>query len=378
MSGIEVKLDRILAVRRRDERDLWIQFRPTGAEQDVLEGVERAMEAANAVMDPFDGRTDGYTCCFVGPWQSLVGTRVFHMMEDTGGESEAITDWLEAFTDALETADLHGVVEPLPKQDLSATNVLSAPPYLQMTSFVAYSLHDLSPPRWPERWNVPAHATQRIADHIATSAFDGCETILGGRPRLRTQPAAIPRALPHRLATQSLARATFVQRRPPRFVSWMLTGNGMVSRTIRDPSRDWPDYLQGHIASLVALADITDVGLVEVARGWLGGWSSIGRGANDLPGTDEADFRYQRSLLDRYVPDARGVMLVTDAHLAKANDLTNWTVQALDHGRHLLQAADLAAWYTVPTVDPEVVAKARHDLGAMILTPDDIARHNRA
>lgn len=377
MSGVHVRADQILRVRRWDDGDLWIQFRPTGADEDVLDAVEQAMDAANEVMAPFDGRSDGYTCCFVGPWRSPVGARAFHMMEDTGGEFEAITDWLEAFAAALGTAGLTGVVEPLPRQDLSVADVLSGAPDRQLASFVAYSLDDPSPSR-PFRWNVPTTATQRIVGHVAGSAFDGAETILGGFPMLRVDHGAVPRALAYRLATQDLASATFARRDPPRGIAFHLSANGMTTRIVYDPSRSWQDRLRDCVDAIIALPDITDVGFVETALGWLADWDSIGRGVTDLPGTRPSDFRYQRALLDRYVPDARGVMLVTDAHLEKAEELSDWTIRSLGHGRHLLQAADLAAWYAVPRVAPDVVAKARQDLGAMILTPEDITRHKQA
>jgi len=49
-----------------------------------------------------------------------------------------------------------------------------------------------------------------------------------------------------------------------------------------------------------------------------------------------------------------------------------WSVEPLGHGRHLVQAHDLAAWFAQPEPAPDVLAKARADFGPLILTRADI------
>lgn len=78
-------------------------------------------------------------------------------------------------------------------------------------------------------------------------------------------------------------------------------------------------------------------------------------------------------LHERFVPDAHGVQVLTDAHLAHAHDLSDWNLTDLGHGRHLVQASDLSAWYENLTPDPGTLTKARHDFGDMILTEETIA-----
>lgn len=78
-----------------------------------------------------------------------------------------------------------------------------------------------------------------------------------------------------------------------------------------------------------------------------------------------------------YTPDAYGIQILTDAHLARARSLAEWDVQEMAPARHLVQARDLAPWFADDIPAPEVLAAARHDFGDMILTPEAIAARPR-
>jgi hypothetical protein len=78
-------------------------------------------------------------------------------------------------------------------------------------------------------------------------------------------------------------------------------------------------------------------------------------------------YRFHRHLDHERVPDACGVQLLTEAHLARAHDLSNWTVTPVADGRYLVEARDLAAWYQTDQPSEDVVARAREDFGDMIL-----------
>ena len=93
-----------------------------------------------------------------------------------------------------------------------------------------------------------------------------------------------------------------------------------------------------------------------------------------LPAIEYGDVVFRgRHLLTEYVPDAHGMQVLRVEHLAHARDLSGWDVTDLGHGRHLVEAHDLAAWYATPVPDPDVLERARHDFGGMILTRDVIA-----
>ena len=71
--------------------------------------------------------------------------------------------------------------------------------------------------------------------------------------------------------------------------------------------------------------------------------------------------------------DPCGIQILTDQHLAKANELSGWMTTRLDEHHYLVEARDLAAWYAKPLrqmdqVDPGLLAQARADFGGMILT----------
>lgn len=102
-------------------------------------------------------------------------------------------------------------------------------------------------------------------------------------------------------------------------------------------------------------------------------------------------------LWSRYLPDAYAVQVVTDEHLAKAHDLSSWHVETVAPGRHLVRAKDLQPWFNLDAnlgpydpetqsmrqfPDDEVLDKARHDFGEMILSyetyRDFVARTNAA
>lgn len=98
------------------------------------------------------------------------------------------------------------------------------------------------------------------------------------------------------------------------------------------------------------------------------GWYNLGSALLRLPHVEEHEVRAGAHLLASFVPDARGVLLVTDAHLARAADLSAWSLEALGGGRHLLRAKDLAPWLADQQVDPDVMARARADFGEMVMT----------
>jgi len=78
-------------------------------------------------------------------------------------------------------------------------------------------------------------------------------------------------------------------------------------------------------------------------------------------------YRTRRDLDHVTVPDAYGLLLITDAHLQRARELSRWRISQPAPGKYLLEAKDLAAWFAQPEVDPEILAAARFELGDMIL-----------
>jgi hypothetical protein len=92
-----------------------------------------------------------------------------------------------------------------------------------------------------------------------------------------------------------------------------------------------------------------------------------------LPGIRELHVRYNPHLLNRYLPDAHGIQIVTDAHLNAAHDLSGWTVTDLGQDRHLVMASDLEPWYGTTLPDPATLTRARADWSGALLTEEVIA-----
>ena len=69
----------------------------------------------------------------------------------------------------------------------------------------------------------------------------------------------------------------------------------------------------------------------------------------------------------------QGIQLLTGAHLARAHDLSDWDVTQVSADRYLVEAPDLAPWFTGERTDPDVYDTAVHDFGRMLLTPETAA-----
>jgi hypothetical protein len=141
---------------------------------------------------------------------------------------------------------------------------------------------------------------------------------------------------------------------------------------VLDEAMPWVERIDHLREVLLALPDRLDHAAVRPATVGGAGWDGLDFRQRLPPPLRERDVQGHLHLLDRYAYDAHGVQVLTDAHLAKAHDLTRWSVTDLGHGRHLVEAPDLAPWYAAPLPEPTVVEQARHDFGAMLLTLEAI------
>lgn len=112
----------------------------------------------------------------------------------------------------------------------------------------------------------------------------------------------------------------------------------------------------GHAADYAAVSHAVDynVGMVQ----------SAGRAR----GLRELVWRENRHLWSTYAPEAFGIQVLTKAHLDRATNLSAWQVTAIGDNRYLVEAHDLAPWYSTPEPSPQVRAEAREDFGDILLT----------
>jgi hypothetical protein len=147
---------------------------------------------------------------------------------------------------------------------------------------------------------------------------------------------------------------------------------GRACYGVMDDTVSWQDRLAQVTQAMVAFPGDTDQAFIQHSHVYPH-WSDLSTGRPLLPYVDETQIHYNRHLYARYIPGAHGLQILTDAHLANANDLSDWIIEPLGGGKHLVQAKDLEPWYATVDPDPETLAKARADFGGMILTPEIIA-----
>lgn len=75
---------------------------------------------------------------------------------------------------------------------------------------------------------------------------------------------------------------------------------------------------------------------------------------------------------DRVVPDAHGTQILTDKHLDRAHNLDDWDITEIAPNRYRVQSKELHYWYQDQIPEAATLAKARHDFGRMIISPEVI------
>jgi hypothetical protein len=249
---------------------------------------------------------------------------------------------------------------------------------MQLTAFVSYRTNDLSGLEDRERetrWHVPAAVTKELVDAATVwGRFEGADVYLGrSLHQIRTKNPDVGRPLADGISKFGMAGVTYLRSEPPRVATLNLNRQGEACYTVLDDTVPWQDRLEQVTAAMVALPEDTDLAFVQYSRAYTISWMEFQVGRPPLPYVKEPDIRYNRHLNSRYIPDAHGLQLLTDAHLEYANDLSDWVIEPLGGGRHLVQAKDLQPWYATGDPDPDTLAKARADFGKMILTKQTIA-----
>lgn len=170
-----------------------------------------------------------------------------------------------------------------------------------------------------------------------------------------------------------MARVTYLQPEQRRVAWASLSLLGRACYGVMDDTVSWQDRLAHVVKAMVAFPEDTDLAFVQYSAAPTLSWSTLSTGRPLLPYVQEYHVRYNRHLNAQYIPDAHGLQILTDAHLTHANDLSDWIIEPLGAGKHLVQAKDLEPWYATIDPNPAILAKARADFGGMLLTPENIA-----
>ena len=369
--GVEVAWDALNRhLRRSRYTELWWQFRPRGS-KDVLSAVEAAVEVANEVVKDAGWGHEVFT-----EWVADCSTGPVAWMSRCRPE-DGVRAWFAAFAEHLVRLGKAGKVTTA-RQTNFPRWFGDEPLPMQLTAFVSYRTNDLSGLEGRERetrWHVPAAVTKELVDAATVwGRFDGADVYLGrGYGEIRTKNPDVGRPLAQAVIKWGHAGVTYLRSEPPRVATLNLNRQGQACYTVLDDTVPWQDRLEQVTAAMVALPEDTDLAFVQYTSAYAVSWMELQVVRPALPYVEEPDIRYNRHLNSRYIPDAHGLQLLTDAHLEHASDLSDWVIEPLGGGRHLVQAKDLQPWYANIDPDPQTLAKARADFGKMILTKQTIA-----
>lgn len=295
----------------------------------------------------------------------------------SSGPEEGVRAWLDAFARHLEALGKTGRVTAAPQVFFPEWMSGAVELPRQLTAFVSYQTDDLALLDADEQgraWHVPAALTAKIADAgTAWGRFDGADVYLQRSiHQVRTRNPDVGPALADGAAKFAQARVPYLPAQPRRVVWASLSPLGRTCYGVMDDTATWQDRLAEVTRVMVALPGDTDLAFVQYSHFHTTTWSDLSTGRPPLPYVDEYHIRYNRHLNGQYMPDAHGLQLLTDAHLKHANDLSDWIIEPLGAGKHLVQAKDLEPWYAAIDPDPTTLAKARADFGGMIFTPEII------
>lgn len=363
------------AWRKAEFEEIWLHFRPRGrgvGTDNVLADVEAAVAAANAVVDRAGWGAEVFA---EGVSDSEAGPAV---LMSRAGPEPGVRAWLDAFARQLESVGWSGRVTGAPQTHLPRW--LSGEEDLgpQLTAFVAY--RTLEPTRMSDQqrragWDVSAELTARIAAAgVRWGRFTGAEVYLRRNlHRIRTTTPDVAGPLADGVQKFGMAEVSYLASTPRRLVTVSLSFQGQGCYAVLDDALPWHDQLDRSVEAMLLLPHDTDLAFVQHSPANTISWSDVNAATPPPPHVREYHLRYNWHLVGRYTPDAHGIQILTDAHLANAHDLADWTIEPLGAGRHLVRARHLAAWYAHPDPDPYTLTKARSDFGAMILTPETVA-----
>lgn len=285
----------------------------------------------------------------------------------------AVRGWVADLAAALRRRDVTAVLAGIPEARAAC---LEAGLGVEPSGYVAYvlsrSLMD-DERHLSAGWLVEKGATARItqlADRWARRANAQLLLVQGGFSMaidLGDASTAVARSV----TESGVAGVDFLlSRKEATHVALSYGGEGIFQ--IVGGSSSWRDRVSTLTMALTANPQDVEQGYIRSSpRG------TISHDAIDnvypLPGISEIDLRYNKHLLDRYLPDAHGIQVVQSMHLENSRDLSDWKISELGRHRYLVEARDLEPWYSDSLPSVEVLAQARSDFEGALLTREIIA-----
>ncbi|PZS31128.1 MAG: hypothetical protein DLM58_12370 [Pseudonocardiales bacterium] len=364
---LDVRYTSIDKVWKASGGDVWLLL--DAATADSLDEFACAVDEANRAAQ--EGNS------YAAPFGEAVSTApkgLVVLLTDAGDEVVR-DDWVGKFAYHLRQRGFSGQLRGAPKPAQRAWMGSAAGP--EPAAFLSWTI-DLaamtSDPYRTSHWHVPADVTSRLTHLLDRWArLPDSELIL--RQNIYHVSVHLDDAGPLMAQAVSLTGMAgvdfFVDReRLATHVSLCPGGEGLAQ--IIGGAMGWPAKVHRLREALIALPSHTTQGFIRpTLRGALD-ISDVGS-VVPLPGIRESHVRYNKHLLDRYLPDAHGIQIVRTAHLERTRDLSSWKTTQLGDDRYLVEATELAPWYAHTVPDPDVLAQARADFAGVLLTEEIIA-----
>lgn len=298
----------------------------------------------------------------------------------------AMDTWLQVVTDQLEAGGWTGRLTTVRSEGTPYQRAREGRPFhclaaglvlrIDHAALEADSQHR---PAYARGWYVSDGDTARVIDRAGRFCLDdpGAAFFTNGVVQFRVDADAVPD-----LARQAIGSPPVTMTRigpetgtqaSVRAVDLGILGQ--VTFEYRTPGEHWQAGVQALTDLLRDLAGVAEYGLVRPAWSHVVGWHKLVDNRQPRPPHVGGSY-YQswRRLEASHVPDAYGIQLLTDAHLANARDLSRWHIEEVASGRHLVTAPDLDSWFDHDQPSDDLLDQARHDFGAMIFSPETPVR----
>lgn len=374
--AVKVALARIeRRVKQENRGEVFLRLKP-GRGQWAAVGNPATMAAFEAAVVHANDQTEGWAeASFTAPTPG--GPVVYLDPGDTEAETRG---WVEALAAHLEGAGITGALDVAP-QDSTLGRFRADRRVCVPTALHAYSLSTPFPAGTPKPWTLAWGVAPDVTQDLLRSAVEWCNAdpaaefhLDQGLSTVRIGPenaAAVLEATMSDVEPGS-GGLTGLRQHPLSVRSTHLTHWGEMVFQVDDDTDDWRSRVAALTETLLLRPAGLDLAVARLNLHGTRGWGDLSP-YPPLPAVGEGDVWLNRHLLDRYTPDAHGLQILTDRHLEKARDLSGWHVEEVAPSRFLVRAGDLEPWFAGPEPGPELLAAARHDFGAMILTPTAIA-----
>ena len=337
-------------------------------EPEVVAAVAAAVEHANGVVEP--RRIKG------GPAMATPEGAVIPVFCRSGVRA-VVEPWADALIHRLTDAGMTGKLG-VPRRRLIPRPAQFGYEFAP-TVFVGYRMNEPRARSWYPfmGWSVDEGATERVAEQVSR---------WGPRDRPHTQCQA--RLYTSKTVIDFSDDAGFL-----RFAAENTAGIATLSYLDPDPHPEptlaryaaigpygrlaaqsvslhgtWEQTLADLRDILLAAPEATDVAFVKNTWCGINLWEAVQKRGLYQPVTRLSPFLAPgvREHWDQITMDAHPVNLLTDAHLDRAHDLTDWTIEQVAPGRHLVTAKNLEPWFTGGSPPEDILVKARADFGDMI------------